>query len=84
MSARNTEPMPEDNDNPRRKMKRRHAMSPNSVEAIRLRGLCETLRQTRARNQINEIDESSSESEAFCQYAMEQNRQPVNFTAPSA
>ena len=73
-------------DNPRRNMKRRHAMSPNSIDAIRLRGMCETLRQTRARNQANEIDESSSsESEAFCRLgSVGGNRQPVNFTAPSA
>ena len=63
-------------------MQRRHAMSPNSIEAIRLRGFCETLRQTRTRNEINE---SSSESEAFCQYMnIGSNRSQVNFAAPSA
>ena len=65
-----------------RKMQRRHAMSPNSIEAIRLRGFCETLRQTRTRNEMNE---SSSESEAFCQYMnIGSNRSQVNFAAPSA
>jgi hypothetical protein len=58
-------------------------MSPNSIDAIRLRGLCETLRHTRPRN--NEIDESSSsESEAFCRHSMGDNRKPRNFAAPSA
>jgi hypothetical protein len=68
-----------------RKMQRRHAMSPNSIEAIQLRGLCETLRQARDRVRNQSIDESSSsETEAFCQYSMGGNRKPVNFAAPSA
>ena len=67
-------------NNQRRKMQRRHAMSPNSIEAIRLRGLCETLQFS---GRDNAIDEPSSDSESF-RFAICDSSKAVTYAAPSA
>lgn len=74
--------MTESLDQRRRKMRRRHAMSPTSIEAMRLRGFCEILRYSGTRSEID-IDSSSSESETH-HYKVGDNRKPLCFGAPSA
>ncbi|KAL3798260.1 hypothetical protein HJC23_000174 [Cyclotella cryptica] len=66
--------------NNRRKMQRRHAMSPTSLEAIRLRYLCETLRQTITSDDVDSVSERDSSSKRFTR----DDRRSRTFGAPSA